>query len=150
MLNPNIAGRIRLEKIGLSDRAATITEAIEARFSLRVLAHTEFEPISLVPLDEYWTGKRLDFVKIDVDGHDTSVVRGAKNTLRRFRPVVMAEFCNRELLRYGSSIEALAAAFDDAGYTECEVIGLGEQMSLAAFLRSHLAAEPRNLLLRPP
>jgi hypothetical protein len=44
---------------------------------------------------------RVDFIKIDVEGHETEVLDGARATLARWQPVVMLEFnawvlqCNR-------------------------------------------------------
>jgi FkbM family methyltransferase len=34
---------------------------------------------------------KIDFVKIDVDGNEHKVLRGASNTLNRFRPIIMME-----------------------------------------------------------
>lgn len=35
---------------------------------------------------------RVDFVKLDVDGHEMPVLQGARETLRRFRPILVMEF----------------------------------------------------------
>ncbi len=35
---------------------------------------------------------RIDFVKIDVDGHEYSVLRGFQHNLERFRPIILIEF----------------------------------------------------------
>lgn len=45
-------------------------------------------------LDEYIETrgvKRVDFIKLDVDGHENDVLQGALSTLRRFRPSIMLE-----------------------------------------------------------
>lgn len=48
--------------------------------------------VQLVTLDDYCAGfERLDFVKVDAEGHDAAVLRGARTTLRRFRPIVQVE-----------------------------------------------------------
>jgi FkbM family methyltransferase len=146
-LNPSIQSRINVLKRGLADSPATVQAALEARFSLRVLAHTEPETVQLETLDLAWNRDRLDFVKIDVDGHDVGVVRGGIRTLRRFRPVVMAEFSQKHLALYGKSVSDLALAFMEAGYEMCEVLGEGRK-SLHDFTKS-VPAESKNLLLFP-
>jgi FkbM family methyltransferase len=51
------------------------------------------EEVRVVPLDEWGTRlSRCDVVKIDVEGADLLVLRGAVETIGRFRPVVFAEF----------------------------------------------------------
>jgi hypothetical protein len=35
---------------------------------------------------------RVDFIKIDVEGHELFTLRGAENTLKRLRPLIIAEF----------------------------------------------------------
>ena len=55
---------------------------------------------------------RLDFIKIDVEGHEPSVIAGAIETLRRFRPTILMEIHGRFPLRCefdpGASVVALA------------------------------------------
>jgi FkbM family methyltransferase len=139
-LNTNLRTSIVAHRKGLSDRACEITEALEARFSLRMLAHDHLERMQFETLDADWTAKRIDFLKIDVDGHDTEVVRGARESLRRHRPTVMAEFCDRVLKQYGSSVHELALAFLDCGYDECEVLNTNERTTLKKF-----TTEPRSI-----
>ena len=55
-------------------------------------------------------------IKIDVEGAEQLVINGALETLRRFRPVVIAE-CSRALLSpMGATPEAIIAGFEDLGY----------------------------------
>jgi hypothetical protein len=65
-------------------------------------------------LDSVWNGS-LHFLKIDVDGHDTVVIRGGMNTLRACRTIVLAELCDRVLRPYNSSVIDLARAFIECG-----------------------------------
>lgn len=43
---------------------------------------------------------RLDFIKIDVEGFEPSVLRGATETIRRFAPIIYMEFNSWCLLTY--------------------------------------------------
>lgn len=40
---------------------------------------------------------RLDFIKVDVDGYEARLLRGAAETLRRFRPSMIIEVCEYTL-----------------------------------------------------
>lgn len=56
--------------------------------------------ITCRPLDsmisEHGQGRRVSLLKIDVEGHELSVLRGAQLTLQRDRPVVLFEVLNAE------------------------------------------------------
>jgi FkbM family methyltransferase len=57
-----------------------------------------------VPLDDLMAGVRqLDVLKIDIDGGEGLAMRGALNTLKRFRPIIFTEF-SPELLRSMSGV----------------------------------------------
>ena len=44
-----------------------------------------------VRLDDVFEGSRLDAIKLDVEGHEPEVLRGAAGTLHRFRPIILCE-----------------------------------------------------------
>lgn len=50
----------------------------------------EFTSIDL--FCEEYNPCKIDYVKIDVEGHEVNVLRGAEKTLQRFRPVLQVEF----------------------------------------------------------
>jgi FkbM family methyltransferase len=49
--------------------------------------------VQATSLDEYLTpsGRRVDFIKMDVEGAEGDVLRGGMETIRRFRPVFLIE-----------------------------------------------------------
>lgn len=147
-LNPDLATRVTPVQLALSDTPGRFRKAFEARFSLRVLAHTEEDEIVAETLDNYWLDRRIDFIKIDVDGYDTNVVLGATRTLQKWRPVIMAEFSQRHLASCGSSIQALADAFIRVGYEDCELIGLCRRVSLKELVST--VGSPCNVMLHHP
>ena len=59
---------------------------------------------------------RVDFIKIDVEGWELSVLRGAKATLRERRPVLVFEFDPAYVARCGGSAAALDEVLTDGRY----------------------------------
>lgn len=57
-------------------------------------ADNETSVVDLIPLDE-WVARqalnRLDLIKIDVDGFEGPIFDGGRETLKRFRPTIIAE-----------------------------------------------------------
>jgi FkbM family methyltransferase len=52
------------------------------------------EGVGSVTLDSFYQQNkldRIDFIKIDVDGHEYEVLQGAKELMKKFRPVVIFE-----------------------------------------------------------
>jgi hypothetical protein len=50
--------------------------------------------IGAIALDDFCEQnevERLDFIKIDTDGHELEVLKGARNVVGRFRPIVIFE-----------------------------------------------------------
>jgi FkbM family methyltransferase len=61
--------------------------------------------------------RRVDFIKIDVDGQEAKVLRGALRTLRRFRPPVLFELTPTAVEAGGDSVEELFGALMGLGYS---------------------------------
>lgn len=47
--------------------------------------------VDLTMLDEFCPERRIDFMKIDVEGMEAAVLRGARKTIARYRPVLYVE-----------------------------------------------------------
>jgi FkbM family methyltransferase len=60
--------------------------------------------------------ERLDFVKVDVEGHEEAVLRGASDVLARFRPVLLVEIDPPKLHRAQTSAERVLKLLLDSGY----------------------------------
>jgi len=56
----------------------------------------------MTTLDEYFELKKpIDFIKIDVEGYELEVVKGAKRTICRYKPVMVIEQKPGHGQRYG-------------------------------------------------
>lgn len=60
--------------------------------------------------------QRLDMIKLDVDGFEGKVIRGAIKTLRQFKPFIIMELAPTWLEMRGDSCHAIAHQLRDLGY----------------------------------
>ena len=66
---------------------------------------------------------RVDAVKIDVEGAEFLVLKGAVETLARYRPVVVVELADRQLKSMGASVEEVKAFMRSHGYAPKQFYG---------------------------
>ena len=93
-------------------------------------------------LDQYIesnTVKRVDLIKLDIDGYELDMLKGAVNTIRRFKPKIMFELAPYILEEHGSSSRELLEFFDGVGY----------EISRTAFGRA-VSLKGREILLNLP
>jgi FkbM family methyltransferase len=69
---------------------------------------------------------RLDFVKADIEGWELRLLRGAENTLRRFRPRLLIELSDEHLARAGDRRADAFAFLAALGYSDFELKPDGE------------------------
>lgn len=72
-------------------------------------------PVETRPLDEVYSGN-VGFIKIDVEGHEHSVLRGARRTIERCRPRVLIEAEERHAPGSVRRIQAFFRRFGYRGY----------------------------------
>ncbi len=59
---------------------------------------------------------RLDLVKVDIEGAEARLLRGARATLAAFRPVLMLELEDRHLARFDTTVAQVVSELETAGY----------------------------------
>jgi FkbM family methyltransferase len=127
----NHIGHVEIVPMGLSDAPAvsTLTTPIKRRGGVGFgLAHLgEHQPggeafeqrVELTTLDGYFDSrglKRLDFVKADIEGWETHMLRGAIKTIAACRPALFLEINEQSLARAGSTPADIWALLEPLGY----------------------------------
>jgi FkbM family methyltransferase len=122
---------VTIVPIALGDRAGVETLTLPVKrpgsygFGLAHLGREERWPNSrreIVPqatLDEVVAAldlDRLDFIKADIEGWEMRLVRGGREALRRFRPVLLLELNEGQLARAGDSLSEAFETLAGIGY----------------------------------
>lgn len=93
---------------------------------------------------------RVDLMKIDIDGFECEMLRGARRTLERWRPVLVMEFAPYVLLERGASLAEMLALLAGVGYA-LEDVDTGESLPFDAARLDAMIPRGgcRNVLVRP-
>lgn len=76
--------------------------------------------IKIITLDQYVTAKqiqKIDLIKIDVEGYELNVLKGAAEVIRKFRPVLFIELDDNNLREQGHSAKSLIHFLSQFNYT---------------------------------
>lgn len=144
-LNPEMKARVTVVAEGLSDRPGTLYwEEESGNPGNALLRESGTDSTSAVPvtrIDDYLSAnpvERLDFIKIDVEGMELAVLRGAAQTVARFKPIVYFETLTRYV---GMRSEKVYAGFhrffvEEHGYRLHRLTADGNAVPIEGAFRS--------------
>lgn len=132
---------VHLEKSMLSDREEEVTLNVntstasaaisEYRESIRTLSPVGKQLERTTTLDRCMRGRKLDFLKIDTDGYEPKVIRGATDTISSSNPSLFFEFDPRFLSNAGEDPNELLRMLRDFGYSDYLVLNnFGESLGV--------------------
>lgn len=82
-----------------------------------VLSNKDCGEINVRGLDELEIGEKIDFIKIDTEGFEVNVIKGAADLLKRDKPILFVEIAPRNL-------DAINKILDTLGYVMVDDLGL--------------------------
>lgn len=119
--------RVCINRMGLSDKRETIKDVMVLEAwtighvgdgGLQKTPNPEVQDVFDMPtitLDEYLGQTEIGILKLDTDGHEFKVLRGAEKTIRRDMPPILCEF-GCYLHKLGESPEAFVNFIFGLGY----------------------------------
>ena len=143
---------VDIHEIGLSDETSTVDISLREDFSngsdtgnAAIVIddsdkHFRCTRIKVAALDQVYQSlgiKRLDFVKLDIEGHEDRFLAGAASVIARFRPIIYMEINEPYYTRRGlDATDLFQSWLDSADYT--------------CALRNPSGWTPKTLRLRRP
>ncbi len=121
-LNPSLAGKVTLHAVGLGEQAGEMQLYNSAGqpdlASLRPLARDDAfcETVEVATLDKQLAGTPVSWLKIDVEGGELGVLRGASGHLAATHPWVLVEMFEPFQRRFGASCAQLDGFLGERGY----------------------------------
>ena len=109
--------QVRLEHCALSDIETTKSVFVESNVGASHLinARNEGPTIRTRTLDSF-NLQHCDFIKIDIEGFEVFALRGAVETIKKFRPKIFIELNDSALSRYGFTKNDILKPLMGIGY----------------------------------
>jgi FkbM family methyltransferase len=127
-LNPGLADRIACCQVMLVDKDGVEVPPLHSSWPLtgeadlherhggRLMPTGNARALTLDSLVRERGIERIDFIKLDIDGHECGMLRGAQETLRAWQPIILLELSPHQLDESGGSIEELVDLLAATGY----------------------------------
>ena len=80
--------------------------------------------------------ERIDFIKIDVDGHEIDVIEGGYDVLSKYRPIIIMEFSEYIFKERGRSFDELIRILKKLEYSCFTTSGI--KLELDESLKKHI------------
>jgi len=120
---------VKLNKLLLSDRAERMSFFLNP-YGPSSSVSSSYTPTSelveikcdATTLDQYWRSQSespIDLIKLDVEGYELPVLRGALDLLKSYKPLLILEIANTEGREeaFGYTLDELLSLLSELGYT---------------------------------
>jgi len=135
---------VRIENLAISDKSGYLNlfvpgnsdspgASLEENLATHTQCHTEV--VQITTLDEYivkYIRETVKVIKIDVEGHELSVINGAINIILRDHPVLIIE-CEERHMPPGQSVRSFISTIEALGYNASLSLTKGVIISASQF-----------------
>ena len=115
----NMGSRVLANRLALSDRVGNVSMTLSLENTGSAHVSEDSGDIPLATIDQYCESKkleRLDFIKIDAEGYEPFILRGATNSIREFSPTILLELNPPTLRRFGYAPQDVVDLVQEHGY----------------------------------
>jgi len=105
-----------------------------------------------VSIDDFCADHHIipEIIKIDVEGAESKVLRGAENVLKNCRPLIVLSVHPKHLRLLGDSVDHLKNLIESLGYKILEMNGeIASDLSFKEYLLEPLSVTPVSVLRSP-
>jgi FkbM family methyltransferase len=86
------------------------------------------ETINTITIDDYSSEhelRRIDFIKIDIEGNELNALMGMKKVLQKFKPIIFIELVQEHLVKYDTNIAGVYSFLRSYNYAPYEIVSSG-------------------------
>jgi len=117
---------VRLHNVACSDKDGVAMLACpDKRIGTETLHGKDGRPVRTVTIDGFISGK-VDIIKIDVEGHEVEVLKGAERTIDRWHPNLIVELVDKNQALSGRRVEDVVNVIARHGYRNSQQITIND------------------------
>lgn len=98
----------------------------------------EVKAVTIDDFIEFHQISKVDFIKIDVEGFEYKVLRGAVKSIQKFKPLLFIELIDEYLKKKGSSASQLVQFVSSLGYNVFDADDMSLIKESAGFFKLHI------------
>lgn len=100
-----------------------VGSAFQERSSLiQVDREVDKQEIMVLPVDQFFNSKNIDFIKIDVEGFELEVLKGAIKTIEKHRPTVLIEVHGLYFNDSSGHVKSVYEFFESREYVSANIV----------------------------
>ena len=80
-------------------------------------------PVKTNTIDNLFLDTKIDLIKMDTEGSEYDIIVGGKETIKKYKPIILLEYNAGNMSQCGHNIQQLNDLFNEINYTPCLTMG---------------------------